>query len=242
MMQRVRRIALGLFATAAIIGYAGQASAAEERFEVSSLKKVRPTIVAWVAALQKHDLKASKDAAEAYDSAWNGIETYINFRSKPTYDLLELNLQAGIDKGLESPNPDFAALTTQAQTLLSKFDEAVATVEKSPAVSPLFDEVARLRIVRAPLRQVVTALKAGNIEKAKKSFDEFDNNWDSIEDLVKQRSADSYTAIEKDMVQVDSALMPDKPDVTQVSTLVNDIMTQYNAIVGQITRDARAQK
>ena len=126
--------------------------------------------------------------------------------------------------------------------MLAKYDEAVATVAKAPPVSPLFDEVARLRIVRAPLRQVVAALKAGNIEKAKKSFDEFDNNWDSIEDLVKQRSADSYTAIEKDMVQVDSALMPDKPDVTQVSSLVNEIMTKYNAIVGQITRDARAQK
>jgi hypothetical protein len=243
MMQRVRRIGLGLFATLAIIGNAGQAPAAEaDRFEVSSLKAVRPTIVALADALQKHDLKASKDAAEAYDSAWNGIETYINFRSKPTYDLLELNLQAGIDKGLESPNPDYAALTTQAQTLLAKYDEAIATVAKAPPVSPLFDEVARLRIVRAPLRQVVAALKAGNIEKAKKSFDEFDNNWDSIEDLVKQRSADSYTAIEKDMVQVDSALMPDKPDVTQVSSLVNEIMTKYNAIVGQITRDARAQK
>ena len=119
MMQRVRRIGLGLFATLAIIGNAGQAPAAEaDRFEVSSLKAVRPTIVALADALQKHDLKASKDAAEAYDSAWNGIETYINFRSKPTYDLLELNLQAGIDKGLEFaeprlrrahyPGPDFA--------------------------------------------------------------------------------------------------------------------------------------
>ena len=226
-----------------IVGYAGQAPAAEaDRFEVSSLKAVRPTIVAWIGALQKHDLKASKEASEAYDSAWNGVETYINFRSKPTYDLLEHDLQGGIDKGLESPNPDYAALTTQAQTLLTKFDEAVANVAKAPPVSPLFDEVARLRIVRAPLRQVVPALKAGDVAKAKKSFDEFDNNWDSIEDLVKQRSANSYTAIEKDMVQVDSALMPDKPDVTQVTGLVNDIMTKYNAIVGEITRDARAPK
>jgi len=242
MMQRVRRIGFGLFAALAIVGYAGHASAAEERFEVSSLKKVRPTIVAWIGALEKHDLKPSKDAAEAYDGAWNGVETYINFRSKATYDLLEHDLQDGIDKGLTSPNPDYAALTKQAQTLLAKFDEAVDTVAKAPPVSPLFDEVARLRIVRAPLRQVVPALKAGDVAKAKKSFDEFDNNWDSIEDLVKQRSADSYTSIEKAMVQVDNALMPDKPDVNQVTALVNDIMTKYNAIVGEITRDARAPK
>jgi hypothetical protein len=36
--------------------------------------------------------------------------------------------------------------------------------------------------------------------------------------------------------------MPEKPDVAQATALVNGVMTQYNAIVAQITRDARAQK
>ena len=82
------------------------------------------------------------------------------------------------------------------------------------------DDVARLRIVRAPLRVVVPALKAGNVEKARKSYEAFDTNWDSIEDLIKARSADAYVAIEKGMIQIEQALMPDKPDVAQVTALV----------------------
>src|SRR6266853_1369575 len=45
MMQRVRHIGFGLFTALAIVGYAGQAPAAaatQERFEVTSIKAVRP--------------------------------------------------------------------------------------------------------------------------------------------------------------------------------------------------------
>ena len=86
------------------------------------------------------------------------------------------------------------------------------------------------------------ALKAGNFAEARKSFEEFDNNWDSIEDLVKARNADSYTAIEKGMIDIERAIMPDKPDVAQATALVQGVMTKYNEIVAQITREARAAK
>jgi hypothetical protein len=71
--------------------------------------------------------------------------------------------------------------------MLAKYDEAINPVaawslRRRP---PLDDGVARLRMVRAPLREVVPALKAGDLAKARKSYSEFDNNWDSIEDLVK---------------------------------------------------------
>jgi hypothetical protein len=243
MMQRIRRIGFGLFTSLAVVGYAGLAPAVEaDRFEVSSIKAVRPTIVAMIAALQKRDAAGAKTAYEAYDSGWNGIETYINVRSKPTYDVLEHDLQAKIEKALGVPNPDLAATAADAQALLAKYDETIAMVAKSPPLSPLYDEVARLRIVRSHLREVPPALKAGNIAKARKSFEEFDNTWDSIEDLVKARSADAYVAIEKGMVQIEQALMPEKPDVAQATALVQGVMTQYNAIVAQITRDARGQK
>ena len=43
-MQRVRRIGLGALAALAVAGSAGQAVAADgERFEVTSIKAVRPT-------------------------------------------------------------------------------------------------------------------------------------------------------------------------------------------------------
>ena len=140
------------------------------------------------------------------------------------------------------PTPEFAATTMEAQALLTDYDKAIDMIAKAPPISPLYDEVTRLRIVRAHLREVPPALKAGDFAKARKSFEEFDNTWDSIEDLVKARNADSYASIEKGMIDIEKSLMPDKPDVAQATALVQAVMTKYNEIVAQITRDARAAK
>jgi hypothetical protein len=251
-MQRVRRIGFGLFAFFALAGHTGQspaqaqaqaqAAATGERFEVASIKAVRPTLVDTVAALQQRDAAKAKAAFEAYDSAWNGIEVYVNVRSRDLYQTLEQNFQKKIGDGLSKPNPDTAALLADAQGILAKYDEAIAMVAKGPPLNPLFDDVARLRMVRAHLREVPPALKDGNLAKARKSFEAFDNNWDSIEDLVKARSSDAYVAIEAGMVQIENALMPEKPDTAQVTGLVNDVLAKYNAVVAQITQDARAQR
>jgi len=242
MMQRARRISLGLFTTLAIVGFAGQAPAADERFEISSIKAVKPTLVSTAAALLQGDIAKAKAAFEAYDSAWNGIEVYIDTRSKPMYEKIELDLQARITKGLNEPTPDVAKLRADLQEMIAKYDEAIAMVTNAAPLNPLFDDVARLRIVRAHLREVNPALKVGNIAKARKSYEAFDANWDSIEDLIKARSADAYVAIEKGMIQIEQALMPDKPDVAQVTALVTAVNTQYNATLALIVKEARGAK
>ena len=245
MMQRVRGICFGLLTTLAIAGFAGQAAAAAapaERFEVTSLKAVRPNIVNMVTAVQQKNLARAKAAYQAYDSAWNGIEVYINTRNKDVYNLLELDLQARISKGLTAPTPDFATLTADTQTLLAKYDDAVKMVASSPPLNALYDDIARLRIVRAPLREVVPDLKEGKVAEARKSYEAFDSKWDSIEDLIKARSEDAYVAIEKGMIQLEQALMPDKPDVAQVTALVTTVNTQYNAALAEVTKEARAAK
>lgn len=247
MMKLASLVAIGLLTTLTlVVGYAGQASApaattalGAERFEVSSIKAVRPALVNTISALQKRDAAGAKAAFEAYDSGWNGIEMYINTRNKDMYNDLEHNYQSKIAEALNGPNPNTAALLSDAQAMLAKYDEAISMVQKAAPLNRLFDDVARLRIVRAHLREVNPALKAGDIAKARKSFAAFNDNWDSIEDLVKARSRDAYDAIEKGMIQIERALMPDKPDVDQVSALVTSVTDQYNAIVAQVTKDAR---
>ena len=214
-------------------------SAGAERFEVLSVKEARPALVNTVAALKKGDVAEAKIAFDAYDSAWNGVEVYINTRDKTVYSDLEQNYQAQIAKGLNSPNPDTTALLAQAQAMLAKYDEAISLVENGAPLNPLYDDVARLRIVRANLREVTLALRAGDFAKARKSFAAFDDKWDSIEDIVKARSADSYADIEKGMIQIEQALMPAKPDVDQVTALVKGVMDKYNAVVADVTKDAR---
>ena len=247
MMKLASLVAIGLLTTLTlVVGYAGQASApaattalGAERFEVSSIKAVRPALVNTISALQKRDAVGAKAAFEAYDSGWNGIEMYINTRNKDMYNDLEHNYQSKIAEALNGPNPNTAALLSDAQAMLAKYDEAISMVQKAAPLNRLFDDVARLRIVRAHLREVNPALKARDIAKARKSFAAFNDNWDSIEDLVKARSRDAYDAIEKGMIQIERALMPDKPDVDQVSALVTSVTDQYNAIVAQVTKDAR---
>jgi hypothetical protein len=238
-MARARRLGFGVVATLAIAGSAGQA--ADERFEVASIKAVRPTLADTVAALQQRDVARAKVAFAAYDSAWNGIEVYINTRSKEMYNALELDYQRKIAKALDAATPDMAALLADAQTMLAKYDEAIGLVSKAAPLNPLYDDVARLRIVRAHLREVIPALKAGDVGAARKSFEAFDNSWDSIEDLVKARSDDNYVAIEKGMIEIEQALMPEKPDAAKVTALVNDVMAKYNASLAEVVKEARSR-
>ena len=240
MMQRARRIGFGLFTTLAIVGFAGQAPAADERFEVSSIKAVRATLVDTAGALQQGNIAKAKEAFDNYDSAWNGIEVYIDTRSKPMYDKIELDLQARINKELGQPMPDLAKLRADIQEMIGKYDEAIALVSKAAPLSPLFDDIARLRIERAHLREVNPALKAGNIAKARKSYEAFDANWDNIEDLIKVRSADAYVAVEKGMIQIEQALMPEKPDAAQVTALVTAVNTAYNSALAILVKEAKA--
>jgi hypothetical protein len=246
LLRRIRHIGLGLFTALAVLGQASHAGAAEaakpgERLDVASVKSVRPTLVDTIAALQKRDIAGAKAAFESYDSLWNGVEMYVSVRSKDMYDGLEHVLQARIEKAFGAPNPDVAAILADAQTMLAKYDEAIDMVVKAAPLNPLWDDIARLRIVRAHLREVVPALKAGNFAKARKSFAAFDNTWDSVEDMIKAHSADDYVAIEKGMIEIEQALMPEKPDVAQATALVNGVMAKYNVTVTELITEARSR-
>jgi hypothetical protein len=235
-MQRVNLVGLGVFTTLTVVGLAA------DRFEVSSIKAVRPRLVNTINALQKDDVAGARSAFDAYDSAWNGIEVYINTRSMEMYNELEKNYQARIAEGLKAPKPDIAKLLPDAKAMLAKYDEAIGMVEKAAPLNPLFDDVARLRIVRANLREMTPALKAGNIAKARKSFGAFDKQWNGIEHLIKARSGEADDAIEKGKIQIKQALMPDTPNVDEVTALVSGVMNKYNAVVADLTKDARAGK
>jgi septation ring formation regulator EzrA len=231
---------LVLSALLALAAYAPQARAAD-RFEVTSIKVVRPTLVKTVDALQKNNPKAAKDAFAEYDSAWNGIEVYINTRSMDLYNALEREMQAKLTAGLAEATPNVPDLLPLAKAMLVKFDEAIALVEKGQPLNPLFDDVARLRIVRAHLREVNLALRAGDLAKARKSFGQFDEKWDSVEDLVKERNVKAYAAIEDGMTNIGLALKQTEPDAAKVQMLVSGVMDEYNKIVAQVTKEARGQ-
>ena len=220
----LKNIVVGGILCAAMVLGSNRPVRAADRFEVTSIKAVRPTLVNTVDALQKSNLKAAKDAFASFDSAWNGIEVYIDTRSMEMYDTLERQMQAKLTAGLNEANPNVPDLLAQAKAMLAKFDEAIAMVEHGDPLNPLYDDVARLRIVRAHLREVNPAMKLGNLDKARRSFDKFDAEWDNIEDLVKVRSREAYDTIEQQTDRVAGALKQPMPDVDRVTSLVSGIM------------------
>jgi hypothetical protein len=243
-MKLTSLIALGFVTMLPVIGAAAQAPAAKapaktERFEVTAIKAVRPTLVKTIAALQKQDAAGAMAAFEDYDSGWNGIEVYVNTRSKEMYDELEKNLQTKISEGLKAPKPDTSKLLPDAKMMLTKYDELIGMVQKGSPLNPLYDDVARMRIVRAHLREVNPALKAGDIAKAKKSYGAFSDHWDDIEELVSSRSRPTYIAIESGMTQIETALKPAKPNADEVATMVTGVMEKYNAVLATIANDAK---
>lgn len=243
MMKFVHFICFTLLASVTAVSYAGQAAnrtTGKDSFEVSGIKAVRPTLVNTIAALKKGDAAKARAAFEDYDSAWNGIEVYINTRDKNMYDEIEHHWQAKVADGLKAPQPDTSALLADAQTMLSKYDEAIAMVEKAAPLNPLYDDVARLRIVRANLREVSPALKAGNVAKARKSFAAFEAKLPSVEGLIKTQSQQAYDDIEKGLPQIKNALKQEKPDVDQTTALANGVMEKYNGVVTDITKQARS--
>jgi hypothetical protein len=235
-------LGVAVAATLVSTGSLFAAQAAANRFEVTSLRAVRPILVKTIADLEKKDAAAAKADMANYDSAWNGVEVYVNTRSMDLYNEIEHHYQTAVTDALNKPNPDTAAILADAKAMLAKYDEMLALVEKSAPLNRLYDDVARLRIERAHLREVSPALKAGDVAKARKSFEAFDDNWDNIEDLVKARSRESYDTIEKGMVTIERDLMPAKPDVDATLATVNEVMMEYNKIVNQITREARDAK
>jgi hypothetical protein len=210
-----------------------------ERFEVSSIKAVRPTLVNTVEALKKGDLARAREAFEAYDTAWNGIEVYINTRDRDAYNELEKNYQTKIEDGLKADKPDVAALLANAQAMLAKFDQTIAMVEKAAPLNPLYDDIARVRTARSPLRNIAPALKEGDVARARTALAAFRANWPRIRDFVRMRSADAYDAVEKGLPDLDAALKSPQPSADQVTALVNGMMGKINAVVFQLTNEAR---
>ena len=132
-------IALGFIVSMTAVGYAGQAASPAgkaDRFETTSIKAVRPTLATTLAALQKNDIKAARAAFEAYDSAWNGVEVYINTRSTYLYAALDQVLQAQIKEGMKATTPAFTTLRPHHQATIAKYDEAISLVEKGHAAQP----------------------------------------------------------------------------------------------------------
>ncbi|TPW11167.1 MAG: hypothetical protein FD127_3377 [Acidimicrobiaceae bacterium] len=210
-----------------------------DSLEADLVAVARPKIDALTGALAAGDLEAARDALEAYDAAWNGIEVYVNVRSLSMYLKLEADLEVAIEEGLAEDAPNFTDLQALSEELAARYDEAIALSVQGPRLSPLFDDVAALRIVRADLRITGSALKDGNIAKAAEYFARFAEGFEDAYPLFKVRDAAAAEDAERAVDAAVAAFSESTTTADELAPLTAEVLSMYNYGLSLWTTAAR---
>lgn len=75
-------------------------------------------------------------------------------------------------------------------------------IAEQPDAQALLDVVSKTR----------TAVEAGDFAKAQKEFNQFEEHWSQVEDGIKAKSSEVYSAIEDDMDSVMNTLNSSRPN------------------------------
>jgi high-affinity iron transporter len=182
-------------------------------------------------ALAANDIVGAREAMDAYDADWNGIEVYVNFRSRDLYADIESHYESDIVSALDGTNPDASQILPMLQAMLGRYDEAIHLSDTGAPLSPLFDDLATLRTVRAPLRNVSAALKAGDATKANTGLAEFKWRWPRAQPLLAKYAPDALQQTTDAMAQLDA--QPLAPGG------IDRLLTSYNAGINVVNDAAR---
>ena len=207
--------------------------------ELDLIKTPRPFIDKLTEALRKGDLAAARQAYEDYDAAWNGIEVYTNYRSRQLYSELEVDIQGKIGQALDAPQPKLADIVPFSEAMAKKYDEVIALSQKGPPLSPLFDDLATLRIVRADLRIVTAALAANDAAKARAKFATFKSNYPKAQPLIKVRSTTADQEVIAAIAAADTKFSQPTATVDELKTLTATVTDRYNYGVNLLNAAAR---
>jgi hypothetical protein len=162
----------------------------------------------------------------------------VNVRSRTLYEELEHTYQDKIEQLMAAPQPNTAEIRPQVEAMLAKYDEAIKLSETGPAISPLFDDVAAIRITRAPLRTADAALKSGNVPDAKKAFGSFQQGWPGVKELLRPRMRDAYAELEDVVSKAVTAFGQEKP-ASELQPPLGALLERYNYGLSLINAAAR---
>ncbi|MCU1496380.1 MAG: hypothetical protein JWM47_333, partial [Acidimicrobiales bacterium] len=215
-------VVAGALALTLAPGTAGAASA--PTFEVATVRAVKPTIAATIAALQEGDLTGARQAEQDYNILWHGVEVYLNFRSKPTYDVLEGDIQNRLETELAKPAASATVALGIAKELGAKYDEVIALIEAGKPIGPLFDDVQVFRQNRAYVAQgVVAELNASHAARARRFWATFMTGYPGTRALATARN----TARAADL---DAAVQAAAPKFADATTSIADLKPLASAV------------
>jgi uncharacterized cupredoxin-like copper-binding protein len=216
------------------------AAAPAGRKDIALFTAVRPYLVKTLDAAQAGDMAAASKAQHQYDIEWHGVETYLNVRSPQLYSQLETDIQARLIKLLDDPKSSQADVIATTKELLAKYDECIQAIQSAPAISPIFDDLAAIRTLKAEtINEVDPVLKAGDVATAKQLFSQFMTRWGDFEDTVKAYSTDAYAGIEGSTAKANAAFQKTTLTAAELRPLVADTLAQYNFAQSLITAAAK---
>jgi hypothetical protein len=188
-------------------------------------------------AVEHNDLPAARVAMDAYNAEWNGIEVYVNFRSRELYGQIESHYEADVDSALNAPDASSSQILPLLQGMLGSYDEAIRLSDTGQPLSPMFDDLATLRTVRAPLRTVGAALQAGDTDKASAAFADFKSRWPTAQPVFVRYAPDD---LEPTSAALDQASLAMTTPGADAASAVDALLTSYNNGVNVVNAAARA--
>ncbi|MER3475656.1 MAG: DUF4363 domain-containing protein [Leptolyngbya sp. ERB_1_2] len=85
-------------------------------------------------------------------------------------------------------------------------NEQRPAAESSPVPTAPAAPTAGTSALQTGISNTAAAVNAGDFTTARKTFDQFEDNWKTVEDGIKQKTPSTYEAIEADMDKVTDAL------------------------------------
>jgi hypothetical protein len=220
--------------------FTGSAHAATPSYEASTMRAVKPTISATIAALQQGDLAAAKRAEQQYNILWHGVEVYLNFRSKPTYDVLEGDIQNRLETEMNKPDANAQTALGIAKELQAKFDEVIAISETGAPLNTMFDDLQTLRWNRAYLAQdVVADLAADNAAGARVFWVTFASGYPTSLNLVRSRNASVAADVETAFAAANTAFADPGSTIATLKPLAAAVNTKLGLGVSLLNAAAR---
>lgn len=197
--------------------------------EVASLQKVLPYLDAWQRAIARKDWSRAQEAAVNYELMWQGAEVYPNHRSLPLYVELEPDTQFVVEDLLDNPPVDWDKACVMITRMGQAWETALVLAAGSPSLTPIFQDLVKVREVRANLNQARNNLNIGDLAKAKEFIAKFNTGWPAVAGLVEARSPRAIAQIATTGAALTAAL--NDPSATAASVLPS--FTTFVARVGQ---------
>ncbi len=100
-----------------------------------------------------------------------------------------------------------------------------ATSDSSTPASTEADAKSTFATMKQSLERTTKAVNTDDFDLAKQEFEGFGQNWEKIEDGVREQSKELYKQIEQSMDNVDISLKDAKPDKTKANTAIQSLST-----------------